>query len=267
MSTTETQEELTQEQETEQAAQGQAQEGAQEATEQNAEEQAAAPEPTPEEVAAAEAEKVRKEERRRTFQSRIDALTRSKREAEERAEFYKQRYEEIAKPPQRDQFASDEDYEAERSRRLVRAEAIAVTAQSEHAVGSQAAVEMFRERVAEFSQDHPDWQEQVSKLVTTPHMDAAIVDSPKGAEISYYLAKHPGEAARIARLSPQAQDREIVRLESRELFEQPKTQTPTKSSAPAPIKPIPTASKAPVSSDDEYMRWVAERNKKNPYGS
>lgn len=264
MNATETQEELQQEQEKE--IQGQAQEGAQEATEQKAEEQAAAPEPTPEEVAAAEAEKVKKEERRRTFQTRIDQLTRSKREAEERAEFYRQKYEEIARPPQREQFASDEDFEAERTRRLYRAEAVAVTAQSEHAVGSQAAVEMFRERVAEFSQDHPDWQEHVSKLVTTPHMDAAIVDSPKGAEISYYLAKHPGEAARIARLSPQAQDREIVRLESRELFEQPKPQ-PVKSSAPAPIKPIPAAAKAPASGDDEFTKWVAERNAKNRYGA
>ena len=208
--------------------------------------------------------KARKEERRRTFQTRIDQLTRRAREAEEKADFYRQRYEEFAKPVQREQFASDDEFEAEKTRRHIRAEAIAVASQTEMAAGSQAAVEAYRERVAEFSQDHPDWFDLVSKLVTTPQMEAAIVDSPRGAEISYYLAKHPGEAARIARLSPQAQDREIVRLESKELFESPK---PIKSSAPPPIKPIPAAAKAPASADDEYLQWVKEQNAKNRYGA
>ena len=208
--------------------------------------------------------KAKKEERRRTFQTRIDQLTRRAREAEERAEFYRQQYEEVAKPVQREQFATDDEFEAEKMRRHIRAEAIAVASKGEMASGSQAAIEAYRERVSEFSQDHPDWFDLVSKLVTTPQMESAIVESPKGAEISYYLAKHPGEAARIARLSPQAQDREIVRLESRELFETPK---PIKSSAPPPIKPIPPVSKAPASGDDEFSRWVAERNAKNKYGA
>lgn len=208
--------------------------------------------------------KAKKEERRRTFQTRIDQLTRRAREAEERAEFYRQQYEEVAKPIQREQFATDDEFEAEKMRRHIQAEAIAVASKGEMASGSQAAIEAYRERVAEFSQDHPDWFDVVSKLVTTPQMESAIVESPRGAEISYYLAKHPGEAARIARLSPQAQDREIVRLESRELFETPK---PIKSSAPPPIKPIPPVSKAPTSGDDEFSRWVAERNAKNKYGA
>lgn len=208
--------------------------------------------------------KAKKEERRRTFQTRIDQLTRRAREAEERAEFYRQQYEEVAKPVQREQFATDDEFEAEKMRRHIRAEAIAVASKGEMASGSQAAIEAYRERVAEFSQDHPDWFDVVSKLVTTPQMESAIVESPRGAEISYYLAKHPGEAARIARLSPQAQDREIVRLESRELFETPK---PIKSSAPPPIKPIPPVSKAPTSGDDEFSRWVSERNAKNRYGA
>lgn len=255
----------TQEEEKAQGEQTQPVEGVSEVKE-GAESKAEGEEGKPTDPPAEESEeaKAKKEERRRTFQTRIDQLTRRAREAEERAEFYRQQYEEVAKPVQREQFATDDEFEAEKMRRHIRAEAIAVASKGEMASGSQAAIEAYRERVAEFSQDHPDWFDVVSKLVTTPQMESAIVESPRGAEISYYLAKHPGEAARIARLSPQAQDREIVRLESRELFETPK---PIKSSAPPPIKPIPPVSKAPTSGDDEFMRMVAERNAKNKYGA
>ncbi len=224
----------------------------------------AAPAPKVEEET--EEVKAKKEERRRTFQSRIDNLTREKREAQERAEFFKARYEEVAKPVQREQFATEEEYEAETSRRRIRAEAIVVQAEHAHASGSPAAIEAYRERVAEYSQEVPDWFDKVSKLVTSPAMEAAIVDSPKGAEISYYLALHPGEAARIARLSPQAQDREIVRLESRDLFGSTESKT-QKTTAPPPIKPLPAVSKAPLSAEDEYQAWASKRNAKNPYGA
>ena len=248
-----------------QVAEGGAPEGS---TEQTATEDAGAAQaaPAPKVEEETEEVKAKKEERKRTFQSRIDNLTREKREAQERAEFFKARYEEVAKPVQREQFATEEEYEAEASRRRIRAEAIVVQAEHAHASGSQAAIEAYRERVAEYSQEVPDWFDKVSKLVTSPAMEAAIVDSPKGAEISYYLALHPGEAARIARLSPQAQDREIVRLESRDLFGSPEAKT-QKSSAPAPIKPIPAQSKAPLSAEDEYQAWAAKRNAKNLYGA
>ena len=237
-------------------------------TEQSSAEDAGAAQaaPAPKVEEETEEVKAKKEERRRTFQSRIDNLTREKREAQERAEFFKARYEEVAKPVQREQFATDEDFEAEASRRRIRAEAIAVQAEHAHASGSNAALEAYRERVAEYSQEVPDWFDKVSKLVTTPAMESAIVDSPKGAEISYYLALHPGEAARIARLSPQAQDREIVRLESRELFGSSESKT-QKTTAPPPIKPLAAVSKAPLSAEDEYQAWAAKRNAKNLYGA
>lgn len=237
-------------------------------TKQTATEDAGAAQAAPATKVEEESEEVKaqKAERRRTFQTRIDSLTREKREAQEQAEFFKAKYEEAAKPVQREQFATDEDFEAEASRRRIRAEAIIVQAEHAHASGSTAALEAYRERVAEYSQEVPDWFDKVSKLVTSPAMEAAIVDSPKGAEISYYLALHPGEAARIARLSPQAQDREIVRLESRDLFGSPEAKT-QKTTAPPPIKPLAAVSKAPLSAEDEYQAWAAKRNAKNPYGA
>ncbi len=236
--------------------------------------------PVPKVEEETEEVKAQKAERRRTFQTRIDSLTREKYEAIDRekvaldrAEFFKKKYEEVAKPVQREQFATDEDYEAETYRRRIRAETIAVQAEDAfedlsriRATGSTAAVEAYRERVAEYTAEVPDWFDKVSKLVTTPAMESAIVDSPKGAEISYYLALHPGEAARIARLSPQAQDREIVRLESRDLFGATEAK-PQISSAPVPIKPIPAQSTAPLSAEDEYQAWAAKRNAKNRYGA
>ena len=262
-----------------QAAEGGAPEGS---TEQTTTEDAGAAQaaPAPKVEEETEEVKAKKEERRRTFQSRVDNLTREKYEAIERekvaldrAEFFKKKYEEVAKPVQREQFATEEDYEAEASRRRIRAEAIAVQAEDAfedlsriRATGSTAAVSAYQARVAEFMIECPDWHEKVSTLVTTKAMEDAIVDSPKGAEISYYLALHPGEAARIARLSPQAQDREIVRLESRDLFGTTESKT-QKTTAPPPIKPLAAVSKAPLSAEDEYQAWASKRNAKNPYGA
>lgn len=214
----------------------------------------------------AEEVKAKREDRRRTFQARVDNLTRKIYEAEEKAEFFKRRYEEVTKPIQREQFATDDEFEQARLDQKIGAQAIAVNGRLAVESKSEAAVEAYRERVAEFAQERPDWFEKVSKLVTTPVMEAEIVVSPQGAEISYYLAEHPGEAARIARLSPDAQRREIVRLESRDLFGTAEAK-PTKSSAPAPIKPLATASKAPLSAEDEYQQWAEKRNAKNRYGA
>ena len=242
----------------------------------------AAPAPKVEEET--EEVKAKKEERRRTFQSRVDNLTREKYEAIERekvaldrAEFFKKKYEEVAKPVQREQFATEEDYEAEASRRRIRAEAIAVQAEDAfedlsriRATGSTATVAAYQARVAEFMIERPDWYEKVAALdsmgIVTKVMEGAIAESPKGPEISYYLAEHPGEAARIARLAPISQDREIVRLESRDLFGTTESKT-QKTTAPPPIKPLAAVSKAPLSAEDEYQAWASKRNAKNPYGA
>ncbi len=72
-----------------------------------------------------------------------------------------------------------------------------------------------------------------SETTYTQAMGAAILESDVGARLSYYLAQHPEEAERIAKLKPSRQAAEIVNLEA-------KVAKPAKapSKAPAPIEPV-----------------------------
>lgn len=90
----------------------------------------------------------------------------------------------------------------------------------------------------------------------TQAMAETIADSDMGGDLAYYLGIHRDEAARISRLTPVQQVREITRLEA-------KLATPqvTKSSAPKPISPI-SANKAPVTglADDLPVdEWLKRR--------
>lgn len=93
-----------------------------------------------------------------------------------------------------------------------------------------------------------------SDAVVTQAMAAAIQESDQGALIAYYLAKNPGEAERISKLSASKQAAAIVGLE--EKVAKPARQP---SNAPEPIKPV--GQKAEVEKDPakmsqaEYNAW------------
>lgn len=75
----------------------------------------------------------------------------------------------------------------------------------------------WNDRVAEFKKTAPDF-DMVTRNPTLPiteHMAGAIMRSELGPQMFHHLAKNPPEAARIARLSPQAQREQIARLEGR----------------------------------------------------
>src|SRR4051794_179259 len=92
-------------------------------------------------------------------------------------------------------------------------------------------------------------------LPVSPVMGDAIVDAENGPEILYHLGSHPDEAARISKLSPIAQIREIGKLElaiakqneasSAAVIDEeaPPQIKPAISKAPAPV-PRPSASAA-----------------------
>lgn len=91
----------------------------------------------------------------------------------------------------------------------------------------------------------------------TQAMAETIADSDMGGDLAYYLGSHRDEAARISRLSPVQQVREITKLEAK--LSAPQV---TKSSAPKPITPIST-SKAPLTglSDDLPVdEWLKRRD-------
>ena len=234
----------------------------------------AQPAQTPAEEPKAESEEAR--EKRRSFQDRINKVTRRMHEERERADDITRRYNALvqevqSKPLQREAFADDQAYIEAVTRQRTRLGVLEV--QHEQAIDGvrnagaqhqQAIVDAWSAAVADVAAAIPDWHQVVgaSKVPTTPAMDQAIMESENGPEIAYYLAKHPAEAMRIYQLSPKAQEREIIRLESKAAGI---ATTTTRQSAPAPIKPIPAAAKAVLSPADEYRKWEAERNKISRY--
>ena len=230
----------------------------------------AAPEETPEVKAA-------KEEKKRGFQERINKITREKHEIAERAqaettrankaeEAYQALLKEIKeKPLARDQFATDGEFEAAlhaRSGKMAAVEFRRTVAEeassSASAAHTRVANESWDAAVAEAIDRIPDWHQVVSsdRGPTTPVMLEQIKESDNGPDIAYYLAKHPGEAQRIAGLSVPSQIREVARLGARL-----ENDTPTRPSAPPPIKPIAVAAKPVVDPVADYRAYEAKRVK------
>ena len=95
----------------------------------------------------------------------------------------------------------------------------------------------YRKREEAAKSKYDDFEDVVydPRLPITDAMLATIQQSDSGAELAYYLGKNPEEAARIARLSPFLQAKELGRLEAKLPSEPPAKKT---SSAPAPIAPV-----------------------------
>lgn len=169
--------------------------------------------------------------------------------------------------PKRDQFGTYEEFiearatwkaeaAAEKKARSVLDESRKSTEQA-RAKGEQdklsrqwnAQVDKARDEVEDFDEVCAE-----SEAVVTAKMSEAILESDKGAFIAYYLAKNPGEAERISKLSPSKQVAAIVGLED-------KVTKPAKqpSKAPEPIQPV--GQKAEVAkdpnkmSDKEFAEW------------
>lgn len=142
-----------------------------------------------------------------------------------------------------DQFDTPEAYAealaAEKAERLVQQRA----AEAEQ----RKTIEAYQEREEEAREKYSDF-EQVAynpSLPITEVMAQTIRVSEVGPEVLYHLGQNPKEAARIAKLAPFLQAKEIGRIEAK-LADAPPA--PRKvSSAPAPIRPASTDTRsAPV---------------------
>ena len=81
---------------------------------------------------------------------------------------------------------------------------------------------------------HKDFDDIIeSEVPITQTMRDALLESEAGGELAYWLGRNPDEAARIGRLSPIAQVRELAKQEAKLAAEEP------------PAKPQPRATKAP----------------------
>ncbi len=116
------------------------------------------------------------------------------------------------------------------------------------------------ERVLRAEEKYPDFRSVAlnPEVPITPAMYSALVESEAGADIAYWLGKNPGEAGRIAALSPVAAVKEIGRLESR--FSGQGAAARRVSQAPAPVRTVAggngAVEKAPAEmSMEEYRAW------------
>ncbi|MDQ2079485.1 hypothetical protein RA307_04760 [Xanthobacteraceae bacterium Astr-EGSB] len=84
----------------------------------------------------------------------------------------------------------------------------------------------------------------------------AILESPKGPLLSYFLAKNPDVVDDLNRMTPAGAARKIGNLEARIRGPKPKTKTEAKPSAPAPKGGAGGSAKDPAKmTSEEYYAW------------
>lgn len=92
--------------------------------------------------------------------------------------------------------------------------------------------------------------------VVSNEVAAFVSDSEKGAEVAYFLAQNPNEAARISRMPPYHQGIELTRIESR-LQAAPQVRKVSQAPPPPPSMPgapSPSAKSLGDMSMEEYVR-------------
>lgn len=97
-------------------------------------------------------------------------------------------------------------------------------------------VEAWSKRIDGARKQHDDFDEameDVEHIPVSPAMAQALQESEQGAELAYWLAKHPDEMERISKLSPIGAVREIGKLEAKLTAPVPQ-QKPAVSKAPKP---------------------------------
>lgn len=198
-------------------------------------------------------------------QKRIDALVFQRHQAEREAAYWKQQAQATQAPAEAPKFAdfdSQDDYDqAMQQYRIDQGvnRGLSKTAEQQAERFTQdarrVAAETYNQRVSDAVTRIPDFVDVVGKseVPMSPALQDALMDSERGPELVYHLAKNPAEAERLNGLSVRQMDREIGRLESTlGAKSAPPPPAARTTSAPAPIKPGSQAS-APANTDPNKM--------------
>jgi len=189
-------------------------------------------------------------------QARIDELTRARREAERSAEYWKGLATQTAQPsaesaaePTEDQF---DDY-ASFIRALTKWEVAQVARQTASSAVERAeslhrnATWADRQEVAKASLPDYDTVVGSSDMPIAEHVRDALLDSERGPELAYHLARNPAFADQLNSMSATRAALELGRLET-QLDTAPEPKPISK--APAPITPITTGTNVKVDLKD-----------------
>jgi hypothetical protein len=200
------------------------------------------PAPEPEATAAPESvvETPEGQQPTKTFsQEELDAivskrLAREQRKWErEQAQRLQQAQKPVTPPPAPDDFESAQHY----AEALAEQKAQELLARREAEAQQAALLDAYKDREEEARDRYEDF-EQVAynpNLPVTDIMAQAIQASDIGPEVIYWLGSNPKEAARISRLSPVLQAKEIGKIEVNLTSNPPVKKTST---APAPLAPV-----------------------------
>ena len=201
------------------------------------------PAPEPEATAAPESPQESTPEGQqptKTFtQDELDAIV-SKRLAREQRKWEREQAQRLqqapkpaAPPPAPDDFESAQHY----AEALAEQKAQELLARRDAEAQQAALLDAYKDREEEARDRYEDF-EQVAynpNLPVTDVMAQAIQASEIGPEVIYYLGSNPKEAARISRLSPVLQAKEIGKIEVNLTSNPPVKKTST---APAPLAPV-----------------------------
>mgnify|MGYP003419551348 FL=1 len=161
--------------------------------------------------------------------------------------------------PQRDRYASDDDWvEAVTDWKLEKRESASKQQQQEK---SAREVANKTENIYAEAQKIPGFdRDDFDALPLTAAIASALIDSEVPAKLMAHMASNPEEVERIAKLSPARQAAEIGKLETK-LASAPKVST-----APAPIKPIGSRGSA-ANSDPSKMTMEEYAAKRKSEGA
>lgn len=223
------------------------------------------------------------------FQKRIDRLTKRAAEAERRAQEAERKLQEAegknggkAKPEAQDDEGEPDPSDFDSYDEYLDALADWKADQKISAKGKNdeqdeqdaeftEALEDVQDAFNETRKSHNDFDEVIGQqdLQITRDMVIAMADSEDPGAIAYHLGKNKQEAARIAKLSPIAQAKEIGKIEAK-LAAKPQQPGKKTTSAPDPIDPVKgsdSTSKAPQDMDfAEYERTQNEKEQRGGRG-
>jgi hypothetical protein len=186
-----------------------------------------------------------KEEKGR-LQLRLNEITKARREAERRADFYQQQYEasqrQVQQPAQKpsdhvttpDEHGYDFAEWGSAFRDQLRNEAIQIAEQriqQQHARQYQEQVfSQFESREQAYALENPEYYERVEQLTSAvsfnPVINEILATSEKGPALVNYLATHLHEADQLSRLPPHIAAVQLGRIEANLAKAKPVTSAP-----------------------------------------
>jgi hypothetical protein len=112
-------------------------------------------------------------------------------------------------------------------------------------------------------QAYPDFDSVVSTIANKlpAHVGLALMESDHAPHIAYHLAKNPGEAAKIAALSPLRGAMQIARMEA--MFKQQEGQEAHVTAIPAPLPTVKAKGGVHDTANETMSQYASRRAKED----